>query len=73
MPDQTDMTKLSSAVANGDEIAVGHNIAGNRLRMSKKVRLQTDAGRWRDTLPEEKQRLLWLALGWLLRCYGYKK
>ena len=68
-----DMTGVAETISSGGSVDVGHNIAGNRLRMSKSVSLRPDAGRWKDTLSDSQQRVSWLLMGWLLRRYGYKR
>ena len=68
-----DLAPVANAISRGDAIAVGHNVAGNRLRMSRSVRLRPQAGQWKNMLSHEQQQLSWLLMGWLLRHYGYKK
>jgi hypothetical protein len=69
---QRDLSQLSRKVDEGEIIPLEHNIAGNRLRMQKKVRLQPDL-QWIDNLPLKKQQLSWLLTGWLASKYGYRR
>lgn len=68
-----DYSRLAEHLAGGGTVGAEHNIAGNRLRMSKAVHLRPDVGSWKDTLSESQQRLCWTLMGWLLRRYGYKR
>ncbi|ANI77556.1 MULTISPECIES: sulfotransferase family protein [Sphingobium] len=47
-----------------------HQVAGNRLRMQKGIRVKSDDS-WRKQMPEGKRRLLTRACGFLLARYGY--
>ena len=70
-----DLTEVASTVSAGGAIKVGHNIAGNHLRMSDNIRLVPETGQWRNkgALSTGQQRLSWILMGRLLRRYGYKK
>ena len=70
-----DLTEVANTVSAGGTIQVGHNIAGNHLRMSGNIRLAPETGQWRnkDVLSAGQQRLSWILMGWLLRRYGYKE
>jgi hypothetical protein len=70
-----DLTGVASTVAAGGVVQVGHNIAGNHLRMSESIRLVPETGQWRNTgaLSAGQRRLAWILMGWLLRRYGYKE
>jgi Sulfotransferase family len=68
-----DMTELAEAVSAGEPLRVGHDIGGNRMRMSKDVRVRPDAGRWGSVLSAREQRMSWAVAGWLMRSYGYQK
>ena len=68
-----DFSQVVEHLSHGGAVEAEHNIAGNRLRMSKDVRLKPDAGKWRSTLSERQKQLSWALMGWLLRRYGYKK
>lgn len=62
--------ELAAEAAAGRELSVGHTIAGNRLRMSGKVRLARDDG-WRSQMPERQRELFWRIAGRRMRRYGY--
>lgn len=65
-------TDILQAVRSGEAMGVGHNIAGNRLRMSKKIVLKKDET-WKTELSSKSKSIFWLTAGWLLRRYDYKK
>jgi hypothetical protein len=67
----TDLSQLAADVNAGKIMPVEHNIAGNRLRMQKEVKLQPDL-EWIDNFPVKEQRLLWFLTGWLASKYGYQ-
>jgi hypothetical protein len=68
-----DLSPVAENLASGGTVAAEHSIAGNRLRMSKEVRLRPDAGSWKSILSHGQKRLSWALMGWLLRRYGYKR
>jgi hypothetical protein len=47
-----------------------HQVAGNRLRMQKEIRVKSDDS-WQKEMPERKRKLLTRACGFLLKRYGY--
>ena len=65
-----DFDDLACALNAGDTMLVGHNIAGNRLRMAKTVKLRPNV-EWRHKLPVWDRRLFWFAAWPLMRRYGY--
>lgn len=67
-----DLTEVAYAVSVGDAVEVGHNIAGNHLRMSERVRIRPDAGQWKNKLSVREQQQSGVLMGWLLRRYGYE-
>ncbi|MGH8583955.1 MAG: sulfotransferase family protein [Gammaproteobacteria bacterium] len=67
-----DLSRISEGLAHGQDMNVGHTIAGNRVRMQRTVRLAGDL-EWRDKLPAEDRGLFWRRAGWLARKYGYEK
>jgi hypothetical protein len=69
---EIDLAEVSSRVLHGESISVGHNIAGNRLRMAGEVQLQPDI-EWKHRLPSKSKKIIWIFTGWLMRRYGYKK
>ena len=52
------------------EFNPAHQVAGNRLRMQKAIRIRSDDS-WQKEMPEGKQKLLTRACGFLLARYGY--
>ena len=70
---QVDLTEVAQALSAGDAVEVGHNIAGNRLRMSKSEHLRSAVEDWSGALSAGEQRLFWALVGWLMPKYGYKK
>ena len=68
---EMDMGAVVSTVANGESMAMGHTIAGNRLRMSGAVRLQPDV-EWLERLTWREQAICWGLVGWLMKAYGYR-
>lgn len=68
-----DLSGLAEKIASGDAFEVGHNIGGNRVRMTESIRLRPNAGEWRGTLSPREETLTWLLAGWLVRRYGYRK
>ena len=67
-----DMSPIVRAVAAQRPMQIGHTIAGNRLRMSKNVRLRPDT-EWISKLSISDRRKCWALTGWLMRLYGYTK
>jgi hypothetical protein len=67
---QLDLGPVAAALARGEELAVGHVIGGNRLRMAQRVQLRPDR-EWQERLAARDRRTV-TALTWpgLLR-YGY--
>ena len=55
---------------SGREMKIGHNIAGNRVRMTGSIRLRPDY-EWKERLPKNDQIAFWLLAGSLARKYGY--
>ena len=60
----------AEALEQGEELAPGHLIAGNRLRMQGAVRLSGDE-RWRREMPRRSRWLFWAIAGRVARRYGY--
>lgn len=63
--------RLSEALANGQEMKVGHTIAGNRVRLQGTIRLRADL-EWMEKLSPEDRTLFWQRAGWLAKKYGYE-
>ena len=69
-----DLAGLAGEVSGGEALEVGHNVGGNRLRMTKGgVRLRPEAGGWKSTLSAREERTTWAVSGWLMRRYGYAR
>ena len=66
-----DLSGLARAVASGEAMRVGHDVGGNRLRMSGSVRLRPEAGSWEGSLSPAERRLALRIAGPLMRRYGY--
>lgn len=67
-----DLADIALKLQTGEPIQPTHQIAGNRLRMNKSIRLVKDEA-WRTQLPaRERAAFDWLG-GWLLRRYGYAR
>jgi len=65
------MDQIITQVSSRSSLNVGHNVGGNRLRLSQKVKLSRDL-EWKQKLPV-KLRLLFLFLAWPLALkYGYR-
>jgi hypothetical protein len=58
--------------SDADVIALeaSHIIAGNRLRMSKVIKLTPDF-EWQEKMPVAMQKHIWHVVGWWARRYGY--
>jgi hypothetical protein len=67
-----DMKKLGTEVSDGRMMSVGHIIAGNRLRMKGRVRLNPDM-EWKKKLAEKDKQLFESVAGWLVDRYGYHR
>lgn len=70
---QANMETILSMAQEETVLDVGHNVGGNRLRMTEDIRFLPDSENWRDKLSTKEQRMSWLLTGWLLRRYGYYK
>lgn len=67
-----DLGDVQAALAEGLPITVGHNIAGNRLRMRGRFGLQFDV-EWQERLPQRDKRIVWAIAGPLMRRFGYER
>ncbi|MFQ5691212.1 MAG: sulfotransferase [Gemmatimonadota bacterium] len=67
-----DMRDLATDLRSGQEMRIGHLIAGNRIRMRGALRLSPDM-EWATRLPVGHRRLFWACAGWLARRYGYSR
>ncbi len=66
-----EMESLVAAITAGKSLAIGHTIAGNRMRMSGSVQLRPDV-EWVEKLTWRDQMLCWVLVGWLMKAYGYR-
>lgn len=67
-----DLSEVASRVIAGEPMTVGHNIAGNRLRMQGSVRLNPDF-QWRSRLSRSDQVVIWSIAGPQMFWYGYRR
>lgn len=67
---ELDLQQVVTSVLSKDEFPVGHQIAGNRLRMQGAVRLRGDS-EWMRAMPSKDRDDCWRLAGWLARRYGY--
>jgi hypothetical protein len=67
-----DFSQVARALSRREALPVGHNVAGNHLRMTGSLVLRPDM-EWGDKLSANKQRVFWSLGGWLARRYGYQK
>jgi hypothetical protein len=65
-----DLRPLAQRAAQGEALAIGHTVAGNRLRMAGSLRLRLDET-WKEGLSRRDERLFRLVAGRFLRRYGY--
>jgi len=62
--------EVFNAIQNGESLNFGHTVAGNRLRMSGKFKLQLDE-EWKEKLTKVEQLEFCIISGWLLKKYKY--
>ena len=65
-----DLADIAQKLRGGEPIEPSHQIAGNRLRMNKSIRLVRDEA-WRTQMPATERAAFDRLGGWLLRRYGY--
>jgi hypothetical protein len=61
---------LQHLLLSGDEMAIGHNVAGNRIRKAGSIRLRPDY-EWNKHLSGRDMRAFWLLAGSRAKRYGY--
>lgn len=66
-----DLAGIGRRLEAGEPIHPAHQIAGNRLRMNKSIRLAHEEA-WRSKMPAETRTAFNGMGGWLLRRYGYE-
>ena len=69
---EEDLSPLADEIADGQPMLPGHNVGGNRLRLSGSVSLKPDF-EWAAKLPPADSRTFWRLAGWLARRYGYTR
>jgi len=67
-----DFTSLSERLREGQDLYVGHNVAGNRVRMGGSVTLRGVDAEWVDRLSLREKLLYRILAGAPLRKYGYE-
>lgn len=66
------LEELAEKIEQGEEFSVGHNVAGNRLRMAGSVRLSPDT-KWVKMLSSKDKALVWISTCLLMKRYDYTK
>ena len=69
---EQDLQDIIARVLAGAEFPVGHQIAGNRVRMQGNVRLRADTD-WLEAMPAAQRDACWRMAGWFARRYGYSR
>ena len=67
---ELDFNSTGGKLQRGEIVAPSHQIAGNRLRMSKSISLNKDES-WRSLMPVGQQTRFRRLGGWMLKRYGY--
>jgi len=63
---------VADKLAENKEFTVGHTVAGNRVRLLGKVKIQQDI-EWVSGLSGGEKRLFWILAGHMARRYGYER
>jgi len=66
------LSELADKIEKGEDFTVGHNVAGNRLRMAGSVRLAPDT-KWVRMLSAKDKSLVWFSTCALMKYYNYRK
>lgn len=66
-----DFSTVATAVANRQPLRVGHQVAGNSIRMAEQVVFRPDTT-WQQQMPEQARTRFWRMAGWLAQRYGYR-
>jgi len=69
---QCDLSEVADVINNKSELSIGHTIAGNRLRMHRKLNLRLDE-EWKKNMSSLDQRLFWVITSSIMYQYQYKK
>ncbi|WP_166675430.1 sulfotransferase [Neorhizobium sp. R1-B] len=65
-----DLSQIGSSLQRGEPMGPGHQVAGNRLRMTSSIELKKDES-WQTRMPVSQQLSFQRLGGWMLRRYGY--
>jgi hypothetical protein len=65
------LSPVADLLLSGKEMAIGHNIAGNRIRKAGSIRLRPDY-EWNERMPRTEKRAFWLLAGRQAKKYGYR-
>jgi LPS sulfotransferase NodH len=68
-----DLGPVTTALLAGEQMRIGHTIAGNPLRKAGQVRMRGPDLEWVEKLLPLDRRTCWALSGWLMRKYGYGK
>lgn len=69
---EEDLADVANALGEQRALEVGHNVGGNRLRMSQAVVLRADT-EWQTSLPNRDAETFWRLAGRVARRYGYSR
>jgi hypothetical protein len=67
---EVDLAEPIRKVLGGEDLRPAHAVAGNRMRMSRALRIRADL-EWKAKLAPRGESIVWRWTGWLLRHYGY--
>jgi hypothetical protein len=67
---ELDLSQIGSSLQIGASMEPGHQVAGNRLRMSGSIALKKDDS-WRTRMPPGQRVAFERLSGWMLKRYGY--
>jgi hypothetical protein len=67
-----DLGDLEELFVRKEPFRIDHLIAGNRLRMLKKITVRLPDEVWKTKLSAKYKKIFWLVAGWLARLYGYR-
>jgi hypothetical protein len=67
-----DLGDVGRRAAQGERLAVGHIVGGNKTRMDADFRLRRDVD-WLERMPGRQRLVVWAAVSWLAHRYGYRR
>lgn len=67
---EVDMSAVAELVGGQRPLHVGHQVAGNSIRMADEIIFRPDT-QWQQRLPQRDRLVFWSMAGWLARHYGY--